>query len=72
MCKQEGATQIARWRERESEGVVRLTLISEDRVSVGTDGGQCLEDSHEDLVIHTVLVVTQEPLKLLMDSNQDL
>ena len=54
-----------------SEVVVRLTLISEDGVGVGTDGGQCVEDGHEDLVIRT-LVVTHKPLKLLVDSNQDL
>ena len=47
-----------------------LTLISEDGVRMGANGGQSLEDSHEDLVICSVLVVTQEPLKLLVDTNQ--
>lgn len=34
--------------------------------------GQCLEDSHDHLVVHTKQVLTHEHLKLLMDTYQDL
>ncbi len=47
-----------------------LTLIPEDGVSVGPDLGQGPQDGHEHLVIHTVLLLVHERLKLLMDSNQ--
>ena len=37
-----------------------------------SNGGQCVEESHEDLVVPSVLVVTQEPLKLLVNTHQNL
>ena len=51
---------------------LRRTLISEDRVGVRSDAGECLEQSHEHLVVRAVLIVAQEPLKLLMNTHQNL
>ena len=51
---------------------MRLTLISEDRVSMRSNGSQGLQDGHEDLMVPAMLVVTQKPLKLLMNTNKNL
>ena len=37
-----------------------------------SDGGQCLQESHEDLVVTPVLLMTKKPLKLLVNPHQDL
>ena len=37
-----------------------------------SDAGECLEQSHEHLVVRAVLIVAHEPLKLLVNTHQNL
>lgn len=48
-----------------------LTLISEDRISIGSNLGQRSQYCHQHLVINTLLLA-QEMLKLLVNTNKDL
>ena len=49
-----------------------LTLVSEDGVCMRSNAGQRCQQSHEHLVVRAVLVVTREPLKLLVNTNKNL